>query len=61
MHLVSRSKYQDNGKDKWVVRQLPVSLLGNSILYSRLEWAEGLAVQTSNCSPHLRLAGHKKG
>jgi hypothetical protein len=27
MHLVSRFKYQDNGKDKWVIWQLPVSLL----------------------------------
>jgi hypothetical protein len=34
MHLMSRSKYQDNGKDKWVIQQLPVSLLGKSILYS---------------------------
>jgi hypothetical protein len=34
MHLVSRSKYQDNGKDKWVVRQLLVLLLEKSILYS---------------------------
>jgi hypothetical protein len=34
MQLVSRSKYQDNGMDKWVVRQLPVSLLEKIILYS---------------------------
>jgi hypothetical protein len=57
---VSRCKHQDNGKYKWVVRQLPVSLLRKGILYSGLEWAEELAVQTSNCYPHLRRAGHQK-